>query len=75
MILNCDNKRLSHLQFLQNGQVEGDIRVLPDVLAPNLKLVICGTAAGKESARRQAYYAGRGNKLWSTLYRVGLTPA
>jgi TDG/mug DNA glycosylase family protein len=48
--------------------------VLADVLAPNLDVVFCGTAVGNRSARVGAYYAGRGNKFWSTLHRVGLTP-
>ncbi len=48
--------------------------VLPDLLAPDLKVIFCGTAAGNESARRGAYYAGRGNKFWRTLHDVGLTP-
>ena len=48
--------------------------VLPDVLAPNLSIVFCGTAAGNESARQGAYYAHPGNKFWATLYAVGLTP-
>ena len=48
--------------------------VLPDVLAPNLRVVFCGTAAGHESARRAAYYAHPGNKFWRTLYQIGLTP-
>ena len=48
--------------------------MLPDVLGPNLKVVFCGTAAGSESARRKAYYAGPGNKFWRTLYRTELTP-
>lgn len=47
---------------------------LPDVLAHNLKIVFCGTAASNESARVGAYYAGRGNAFWETLYQVGLTP-
>src|SRR5208283_1833229 len=47
---------------------------LPDVLAPDLDIVFCGTAPGRESARRQAYYAGAGNLFWPTLYKVGLTP-
>lgn len=46
---------------------------LDDVLRPGLLLVICGTAAGKESAARKMYYAGRGNRLWETLAVVGLT--
>jgi len=48
--------------------------VLPDILAPNLDIVFCGTAAGAESARRRAYYAGPGNAFWLTLFAVGLTP-
>lgn len=48
--------------------------VLPDVLAPDLSIVFCGTAAGNESARQGAYYAHPGNKFWQTLYAVGLTP-
>jgi TDG/mug DNA glycosylase family protein len=48
--------------------------VLPDVLAPDLDIVFCGTAAGTASARQRAYYAGPGNSFWPTLYAVGLTP-
>lgn len=48
--------------------------VLPDVLEPGLDIVFCGTAAGHESARRRAYYAGPGNAFWPTLFKVGLTP-
>jgi double-stranded uracil-DNA glycosylase len=48
--------------------------VLPDVLAPDLAVVFCGTAAGTASARAGAYYAGRGNAFWPTLRAVELTP-
>ena len=48
--------------------------VLPDRLKPGLKLVFCGTAAGRVSAERQAYYAHAQNKFWKTHYDVGLTP-
>lgn len=47
--------------------------MLEDVLAPNLRLVICGMAAGEVSAARGEYYAGPRNKFWPTLYEVGLT--
>jgi double-stranded uracil-DNA glycosylase len=47
---------------------------LPDLLAYDLKVVFCGTAAGAESARQAAYYAGPGNKFWPTLHKIGLTP-
>jgi TDG/mug DNA glycosylase family protein len=48
--------------------------VLPDLLAPGLDLVFCGSAAGTVSARVGAYYAGPGNRFWPTLHAVGLTP-
>ena len=48
--------------------------VLPDVLRPGLRLVLCGTQAGRVSALRGAYYAGPGNKFWKTLHETGLTP-
>ena len=48
--------------------------ILPDVLAPGLRVVFCGTAPGTASARAGAYYAGPGNRFWPTLHEVGLTP-
>jgi len=48
--------------------------VLPDLLQPGLRLVICGTAAGTRSARERTYYAHPGNMFWRTLFAVGLTP-
>jgi TDG/mug DNA glycosylase family protein len=44
------------------------------VLAPNLRVVFCGTAAGTQSAKRRVYYAGPGNRFWSILHEIGLTP-
>lgn len=48
--------------------------ILPDVLRPGLKLVFCGTAAGKRSATERAYYAHPGNLFWRALFEAGLTP-
>jgi len=48
--------------------------ILPDLLAPGLKLVFCGTGASARSAAEVAYYAHPGNLFWPTLHRVGLTP-
>ena len=48
--------------------------ILPDRLKPGLKLVFCGTAAGRQSALQQAYYAHGQNRFWTTLHKVGLTP-
>ena len=44
------------------------------MLAPGLKIVFCGTAAGTESARRGCYYAHPQNRFWRALRDVGLTP-
>ena len=48
--------------------------VLPDVLRPGLRLVICGSAAGAVSAARGVYYAGPGNKFWHVLAVTGMIP-
>jgi TDG/mug DNA glycosylase family protein len=48
--------------------------VLPDRLTPGLRLVFCGTAAGRQSALQKLYYAHPQNKFWRTLHEVGLTP-
>jgi double-stranded uracil-DNA glycosylase len=48
--------------------------LVPDLLAPNLKLVFCGTAPSTASAAAKAYYAKPGNKFWPTLHKVGITP-
>ena len=47
--------------------------VLPDLLADDLDVVFCGTAAGKASAAAKAYYAHRGNRFWWALHQAGLT--
>lgn len=48
--------------------------ILPDVLAPGLRVVFCGTAPGTRSAREGAYYAHPGNHFWRALFAVRLTP-
>ncbi len=51
-----------------------DRPILPDVLGRGLKLVFCGTAAGRRSAAEHAYYAHPGNLFWRALFQAGLTP-
>ncbi|WIG56045.1 MAG: G/U mismatch-specific uracil DNA glycosylase [Rhodanobacteraceae bacterium] len=51
-----------------------DAFILPDVLAPGLRVVFCGTAPGTRSAREGAYYAHPGNHFWRALFVIGLTP-
>lgn len=48
--------------------------VLDNVMERGLKVAFCGTAAGHRSAQVGAYYAGRGNRFWATLWETGLTP-
>ena len=48
--------------------------VLPDLLAPGLVTVFCGSAVGAASARIGSPYAGPGNKFWPMLAETGLTP-
>jgi TDG/mug DNA glycosylase family protein len=48
--------------------------ILPDLLRPGLRLVLCGSAPGRVSALRGAPYSGPGNKFWDILHRTGLTP-
>lgn len=48
--------------------------LLPDLLAPGLDLVFCGTAPSPASFKARAYYANPGNSFWPTLSAVGLVP-
>ena len=49
-------------------------QILPDLLQPSLRAVICGTAVGRTSAQAEAYYARSNNCFWEVLYQIGLTP-
>jgi TDG/mug DNA glycosylase family protein len=48
--------------------------VLEDVLTDELLVVFCGTATRDRPTKTEAYYAARGNKFWSVLFRTRLTP-
>jgi TDG/mug DNA glycosylase family protein len=48
--------------------------LLPDLLAPGLKLLFCGSALGAMSYRLQAPYANPANKFWRALHESGITP-
>ena len=50
-------------------------RVLPDYLAPKLRLVICGINPGVWSAARGHHYAGPGNHFWPCLSASGILPS
>jgi double-stranded uracil-DNA glycosylase len=53
---------------------QSEVRMLPDYLQPDLRLVLVGTAVGEKSAARGHYYAGPGNDFWAFLYEAGLAP-
>ncbi|HQZ85924.1 MAG TPA: mismatch-specific DNA-glycosylase [Actinomycetota bacterium] len=46
--------------------------MLPDILTPDLMVVIVGTSAATVSANRGHYYAGPGNQFWTLLATSGL---
>lgn len=48
--------------------------ILPDRLAPDLRVWFVGTAAGPMSAAVGAYYAHPGNRFWRALHETGITP-
>lgn len=48
--------------------------ILPDRLAPNLKVWFVGTAAGPRSAAERAYYAHPGNRFWRAVHEAKITP-
>src|SRR5580700_5850776 len=60
--------------FGHSRAMRDDAHILPERLKPGLKLVFCGTAAGRQSALQKAYYAHAQNKFWRTLCEIGLTP-
>lgn len=70
----CCNRAIEFPAW-HNRRVTGRIAtILPDVLAPGLGVVFCGTAPGTRSARDGAYYAHPGNRFWRALFEIGLTP-
>jgi double-stranded uracil-DNA glycosylase len=47
---------------------------VPDVLAPNLRVVFCGINPGRASAAARAHYANPRNDFWRLLHAAGFTP-
>jgi double-stranded uracil-DNA glycosylase len=44
-----------------------------DVVAPGIRLLLCGINPGVRSAHRDAHYAGPGNRFWPALHAAGIT--
>jgi TDG/mug DNA glycosylase family protein len=49
-------------------------RKVPDVIAPGLKILLCGINPGLYSAATGHHFARPGNRFWPALYAGGLTP-
>jgi TDG/mug DNA glycosylase family protein len=47
---------------------------IPDLIAPNLKVLFCGINPGLYSAAVRHHFARPGNRFWPTLHRAGFTP-
>jgi TDG/mug DNA glycosylase family protein len=48
--------------------------VVPDVLAPGLRVVFCGINPGRVSAAAAAHFANPRNDFWRLLHESGFTP-
>jgi TDG/mug DNA glycosylase family protein len=49
-------------------------KTLPDVIAPDLKVLFCGINPGLYTAAIQHHFGRPGNRFWPTLYASGFTP-
>ncbi|MEU3959812.1 G/U mismatch-specific DNA glycosylase [Streptomyces buecherae] len=49
-------------------------RVVPDVLAPGLRVLFCGINPGLMSAATGHHFARPGNRFWPVLHASGFTP-
>lgn len=49
-------------------------RTVPDLVAPGLRVLLCGINPSLESGLRGWHFATPGNRLWPTLHAAGWTP-
>lgn len=49
-------------------------KTVPDVIAPNLRVLFCGINPSLYSGYTGHHFAGPGNRFWQTLYAAGFTP-
>src|SRR3989440_12696945 len=48
-------------------------KTLPDVIAPNLRVLFCGINPGLYTAAVGHHFARPGNRFWPALYQAGFT--
>lgn len=51
-----------------------ELRPIPDVVGPGLRLLLVGINPGVRSSRMGAHFAGHGNRFWPALHTAGITP-
>jgi TDG/mug DNA glycosylase family protein len=49
-------------------------KTVPDIIAPNLEVLLCGINPSIYSAAVGHHFARPGNRLWKTLHAAGFTP-
>jgi TDG/mug DNA glycosylase family protein len=49
-------------------------KTVPDLIAPNLRVLFCGINPGLYSAATRHHFARPGNRFWPALHRAGFTP-
>jgi double-stranded uracil-DNA glycosylase len=50
------------------------VEVLPDIVAPEPRIVFCGLAGAASTKLRDHYYETPGNSFWQSLHLSGLSP-
>src|SRR5436190_4718985 len=53
--------------------IEADGKTLPDVIAPNLRVLFCGINPGLYTAAVGHHFARPGNRFWPALFKSGFT--
>lgn len=53
--------------------IEAAGKTLPDVIAPNLRVLFCGINPGLYTAAVGHHFARPGNRFWPTLHKSGFT--
>ena len=49
-------------------------KIVPDLIAPNLRVLFCGINPSVYSAVVRHHFARPGNRFWPTLHKAGFTP-
>jgi double-stranded uracil-DNA glycosylase len=74
--LNADNLCLimpTHRKPTKEELLAATGQTVPDVIAPDLKVIFCGINPGLYSAATGHHFARPGNRFWPALYAAGFT--